>query len=216
MLQRVSFPVAGRELVGTLHLPARDAGRGGAVVLHGYGGHAEQPHVVATCDAIAGTGVAALRFGFRDHQPPTMTIDSAADDARAALRLLRAHPAVRGAGGLVGFSFGGAVAARVAGIDRTIRAVVLAAAPDRFRGDERPIRDLARTKAGVLLLWGSRDTVVPAASADRYAATLGSAGVACDRRTIEGGDHDFNPAAARERMTEALAGWFVDALEKKR
>ena len=37
-LQRVSFVVPGGELEGTLHLPQTRA-VGGALVLHGFGGH---------------------------------------------------------------------------------------------------------------------------------------------------------------------------------
>ncbi len=206
MLQRVSFPVAGRDVIGTLHLPD---GRvtGGAVVLHGYGGHPEQPHIVATCEALAGTGIGALRFAYRDHEPPRMTLDTALADAKAALVLLRAHPQVRDGSAVVGFSFGGSVAARVAGADRKLRAAVLAAAPAALGGDDRPLREIARTRARMLLLWGSRDTEVPAANAERYATVLETAKVKYARETIEGGDHDFAPAGPRTAMAAAVAAW---------
>ena len=51
-LQRVSFTVPDGELEGILHLPDARA-VGGAAVLHGYGGDPEQPHIVATCEALA-------------------------------------------------------------------------------------------------------------------------------------------------------------------
>src|SRR2546423_714277 len=121
----------GGKLEGPLHLPPTRA-VGGVAVLHGFGGHPDQPHIVATCEALSDAGVAALRFAYRDHEPPRMTLASALADAGGAVRLLKAHPDMPEAMGVVGFSFGGAVAALVAGRDSRIRAAVLAAAPARF------------------------------------------------------------------------------------
>ena len=230
-LQRVSFAVQGGtprreangELEGVLHLPDGET-IGGCAVLHGYGGHPDQPHVVATCIALAGAGVAALRFAYRDHQPPRMTLDSGLADAAGAIRLLKAHPAVPEKLGVVGFSFGGTVAAITAGRDSRIRAAVLAAAPavagPKFAawsndGKWKPVAELSRTRARVLLIWGSRDDQVPIENAERYRAVLLQARVTNTLVTIEGGNHDFEPAAARERMTAAVSEWvresFVEA-----
>ena len=60
-LQRVAFAVPTGEIEGMLHLPDATA-IGGCAVLHGYGGDPDQPHIVATCAALAESGVAALRF----------------------------------------------------------------------------------------------------------------------------------------------------------
>ena len=213
MLQRVSFTVADRELDGTLHLPDGET-LGGAPVLHGFGGHPDQPHVVATCEALASAGVAALRFAFRDHQPPKMTLDSALADAAGAIRLLRAHPQVPERIGVVGFSFGGSVAAVAAGRDSRMRAAVLAAAPVSFGGDPKwkPIAELSRTRARVLLVWGSRDTQVPFEHAERYAAVISQARVSHKIVVIEGGDHDFAPAGPREKMARTVAQWVRESM----
>lgn len=212
MKQAVSFPVAGREVLGVLHLADRHEAIGGALVLHGWGGGPDQPHVVATCEALAAAGIAALRFAFRDHEPPAMTLDTALEDAAAGLRLLRAHEQVGDRIAAVGFSFGGAVAARVAGRDHRIRGVVLAAAPAEFRGDRRPLVELTRTRAKVLLLRGSRDAAVPPTAAERYAAVLSQARVNHRILTIEGGDHDFAPGAPRSAMTDAVAAFVRECL----
>jgi dienelactone hydrolase len=212
--QRVSFVVPTGEIEGVLQLP-ETAAIGGCAVLHGYGGHPDQPHIVATCEALANAGVAALRFPYRDHQPPRMTLDSALADTAGAIRLLKAHPDVPERLGVVGFSFGGTVAAITAGRDSRIRAAVLAAAPartspasDAARDDKwKPVAELSRTRARVLLVWGSRDTQVPIEHAERYRAVLLQARVTSKLVIIEGGDHDFGPAAARERMTTAVAEW---------
>ncbi len=213
--QRVSFVVGTGELEGVLHIPDTTA-VGGCAVLHGFGGHPDQPHIVATCDALAGAGIAALRFAFRDHEPPRMTLDSALVDVAGAVRLLKAHPSVPERLGLVGFSFGGTVAAIAAGRDSRLRAAVLAAAPAAAGptfaawsndGKWKPVAELSRTRARVLLVWGTRDTEVPLEHAERYRAVLSQARVRNRIVTIEGGDHDFQPAAARERMTSAVATW---------
>lgn len=215
MLQRVSFAVPTGEIEGILHLPDGDA-IGGCAVLHGFGGHPDQPHIVATCTALAEAGVAALRFPYRDHLPPRMTLDSALADAAGAIRLLKAHPSVPERLGVVGFSFGGTVAAVAAGRDSRIRAAVLAAAPavagEHFAawsrdGKWKPVAELSRTRARVLLIWGSRDTQVPIEHAERYSAVLSQARVTYRVLTIDGAGHDFGPAGPRARAAAAIADW---------
>jgi len=214
--QRVSFVVPTGALEGVLHLPESPA-IGGCVVLHGFGGDPEQPHVVDACRALADAGVAALRFAYRDHQPPRMTLESALADTAGAIRLLKAHPDVPARLGIVGFSFGGSVTAVAAGRDSRVKAAVLAAAPASWDRDGKwkPAAELSRTRGRVLLLWGSRDTQVPIENAERYRAVLSQARVTNRLVTIEGGDHDFEPAAARERMALAVVEWVTDAFAAK-
>jgi dienelactone hydrolase len=211
--QRVGIRVEATELDGILHLPEASA-IGGAAVLHGYGGDPDQPHIVATCEALANAGVAALRFAYRDHQPPKMTLATALADAAGAVRVLKAHPRVPERLGVVGFSFGGTVAALVAGRDSRVRAAVLAAAPAQVGDDPKwkPLAELSRTRARVLLVWGSRDNQVPFENAERYAAVLSQARVPNRIVTIEGGDHDFAPAGARAEMVQTVADWMLETL----
>ena len=219
-IQRVGIRVEDTDLEGFLHLPGTSA-IGGAAVLHGFGGDPGQPHIVATCDALAGAGIAALRFAYRNHHPPKMTLASGLADAAGAIRLLKAHPDVPERLGVVGFSFGGTVAALAAGRDSRIRGAVLAAAPavagPHFtawsnEGKWKPVAELSRTRARVLLIWGSRDDQVPFESAERYAAVLSQARVPNKIVMIEGGDHDFAPAGPRAKMTQAVAEWMLGAL----
>jgi dienelactone hydrolase len=211
--QRVGIRVENTELDGVLHLPESTT-VGGAAVLHGFGGHPDQPHIVATCNALANAGIAALRFAFRDHEPPRMTLASALADGAGAIRVLKAHPDVPERLGVVGFSFGGSVAALVAGRDSRIRAAVLAAAPAQFGHDPKwkPVAELSRTRARVLLVWGSRDSEVAFENAERYAAVLSQARVPNRIVTIDGADHDFAPAGPRAKMTETVAEWMREAL----
>ena len=214
-LQRVSFSVPGGELEGTLHRPDTRS-VGGVAVLHGFGGHPDQPHILAACEALATAGVAALRFAYRDHEPPRMTLASGLADASGAIRLLKAHPDIPEALGVVGFSFGGAVAALVAGRDSRILAAVLAAAPARFGDNEKfkPVAEISRTRARVLLLWGSRDTQVPLTNAERYAAVLSQARVSHRTSIVDGGDHDFAPAAPRDKMAQEVSAWCRENLAR--
>ena len=218
--QRVGIRVENTELEGVLHLPDTSA-VGGAAVLHGFGGDPDQPHIVATCEALANAGVAALRFAYRDHRPPRMTLASGLADAAGAIRVLKAHTDVPERLGVVGFSFGGTVAALVAGRDSRIRAAVLAAAPAvagpdftawTNEGKWKPMAELSRTRARVLLVWGSRDSEVPFENAERYAAVLSQARVPNRVVTIDGGDHDFAPAGPRAKMAETVAEWMRDTL----
>jgi len=218
--QRVGIRVEDTELDGILHLPDTSA-VGGAAVLHGFGGDPDQPHIVATCDALAQVGVAALRFAYRDHRPPRMTLATGLADAAGAIRVLKAHPDVPERLGVVGFSFGGTVAALVAGRDSRIRGAVLAAAPaiagPHFAawsndGNWKPVAELSRTRARVLLVWGSRDSQVPFENAERYAAVLSQARVPNKIVTIEGADHDFAPAGPRAQMTGTIAQWLRETL----
>jgi dienelactone hydrolase len=218
--QRVGIRVEDTELDGILHLPDTSA-VGGAAVLHGFGGDPDQPHIVATCDALATAGVAALRFAYRDHRPPRMTLASGLADAAGAIRVLKAHPDLPERLGVVGFSFGGTVAALVAGRDSRIRAAVLAAAPAvagpdftawSNEGKWKPMAELSRTRARVLLVWGARDSEVPFENAERYASVLSQARVPNRIVTIDGGDHDFAPAGPRAKMAQTVAEWMRESL----
>ncbi len=151
-----------------------------------------------------------------------MTLGSALEDAAGAIRLLKAHPAVPEQLGVVGFSFGGAIAAMTAGRDSRIRAAVLAAAPamgasspSGEKASWKPVAEISRTRARVLLIWGSRDTVVPIENAERYRVVLLQARVTNTLVVIDGGDHDFGPAAARERMTVAVTDWVRESFTAK-
>src|SRR2546423_6792636 len=167
-----------------------------------------------TGGAMAGGGVAGVPSAARDHRPPRMTLATALADAAGAVRVLKAHPEVPERLGIVGFSFGGAVAALVAGRDSRVRAAVLAAAPAAFGDDAKwkPVAELSRTRARVLLIWGSRDTEVPIENAERYAAVLTQARVRNELVMIEGGDDDFAPAGPRAKMAATVDEWMAGSL----
>ncbi|MFN2519951.1 MAG: alpha/beta hydrolase family protein [Candidatus Limnocylindria bacterium] len=237
MLQRVSFRAAATEVEGILHLPEgaavggiavlADADRGGsamagvAVPEDADGGDEvgtappSAAHVVvASCEALAAGGVAALRFAFRQDALGHVRSSDALADAAGAMRLLKSHPALPGAVGVAGFGFGGAIAAVAAGRDSRVRCAVLAGAPATIEGDPdwRPMAEASRTRARVLLLRGSRDTRVTADEVERYASVLSAARVTRRVVTIEGADHHFAPAGPRARALEAIVAWARESL----
>lgn len=207
MLQRVSFPVGGTEVEGILHLPDGET-VGGVAVLPGRGGTME--HAVFLGDALAAAGIAALRFTFRVSGDPFAGLA----DTGGAVRLLRAHATIPQRIGLLGWSFGGAVAAMAAGRDSRIRATVLVSAPAarEYFGTAKPLAEITRTRAKILIIRGSADDVVAPADADRYAQVLTQARVANRVVTIDGADHNFTDPAQRAEMLGIVTGWLRDAL----
>lgn len=207
MLQRVSFPVAGTEIEAILHLPDGET-LGGAAVLPGRGGTMEQTAYL--CESLAAAGIAALRFTFRVDGD----VLAGLADAGGAVRLLRAHPAIPQRIGVLGWSFGGAVAAMTAGRDSRIRAAVLVSTPAarEYFGTAKPLAEISRTRAKVLIIRPSADEVVPPGDADRYAAVLLQARVAHRLVTFEGADHDFTEPAQRAEMLRAVTTWLREVL----
>jgi dipeptidyl aminopeptidase/acylaminoacyl peptidase len=207
VLQRVAFPVAGAEVEGILHLPDGET-VGGVAILPGRGGTME--HADFLGDALAASGIAALRFTFRIDSDPFAGLA----DTGGAVRLLRAHHAIPQRIGLLGWSFGGAVAAMAAGRDSRIRAAVLVSAPAarEYFGTAKPLAEITRTRAKVLIVRGSADDVVAPADADRYAQVLTQARVANRVVTINGADHNFTDPALRAEMLAAVTSWFAEAL----
>ncbi len=206
MLQRISFSVGGNDVEGILHLPDGST-LGGAPVLGGRIGTIES--VAFLCDALAEAGIAALRFSFRAEDPLARLADTA-----GAIRLLRAHPAIPQRVGIVGHSYGAAIAALAAGRDSRVRAAALIAPPVRrdYFGDVKPIAELSRTRAKVLIVKPAADTAIDPDDSDRYAQVLRQAGAVHRVVTIAGADHAFTGAGHRAELLEALGAWMRDSL----
>lgn len=192
MLQSISFPVAGSEILAILHLPAREA-VGGIAMLLDRGMAYEHPDVLLTCNALADAGIAALRFEWRSAHP---ALDDAVGDVAGALRLLKAHPALPGSIGVGGFGFGAAVAAVAAGRDSRVKVVVLVRPPAEVDGARRPIAEVTRTRARVLLVHGEAPD-----DTDRYAPVLSQARVT----------HRIADAPPRDRLGREIAQWAAES-----
>ena len=206
MLQRVSFPVGGTEIEGILHLPDGET-VGGVAVLAG------RVHTIESlaylCEAVAAVGVAALRFAHRGDDGLERLADTA-----GAVRLLRGHPLIPQRIGVVGHSYGAAIAALTAGRDSRIRSAVLIVPPvhrDYF-GAIKPIAELSRTRAKVLIVSATADEVVEPGDGERYAAVLRQGGAPCRVVRIEGADHMFTRDDHREALAATVSDWLRETL----
>ena len=149
-----------------LHLPDGPAAGGVAVF-----GRLEPDgdDLDALCEALVTEGLAAFRVAYR--RPATF--ETALADVAGAVRSLKAHPLVAERLAVVGHGTGAAVAAIAAGRDSRIAAAVLVDAPAEVADPRwRPMAELSRTRARVLLVGGD---------ADRYGAVLMQARVRTDR-----------------------------------
>lgn len=129
----VSIPSAGVRLHGALGLPAqwRPPHRCAAfLVLHGFGGNCESAGVIHPTRVLSELGYVTLRFDMRGCGKSegefgrVICLEQVADLGNA-LTFLARHPAVDGDRiGVIGSSFGGAVAVYAGGINPRIAAVI--------------------------------------------------------------------------------------------
>jgi dienelactone hydrolase len=135
MEMQVSFPSEGEPVLGVLHLPDSTPAPG-IIMCHGFTGHKAEAHrlFVGAARDFCRHGLAVLRFDFRGSGDSAgefreMTLSREITDARTALGFLASRPEVDADRlGVLGLSFGGCVAACLAGRDERVRALVLWAA----------------------------------------------------------------------------------------
>jgi len=131
--ERVTIASAGLELAGVLRIPdglqPRER-RAAFLVLHGFGSNKGSQNVLAPCKVLDELGYVTLRFDMRgcgesEGEPGRVICLEQVDDTRNALTFLADHPNVEPDSiGVIGTSFGGAVAVYAAGIDPRIAAVI--------------------------------------------------------------------------------------------
>ena len=133
MEERVSFVSDGLRLSGVLHAGDDGARRGrrpGVLVLHGFGSNKDSGVSVAVAKLLAAFGYAALRFDFRgcgESEGPRGRVIclEQVEDTRHALSFLATRSEVDPDRiGLIGNSFGAAVAVYAAGVDRRVAACI--------------------------------------------------------------------------------------------
>ena len=133
--ERVQFVSNGLELAGVLQLPdglKKGERRAAFLVLHGFGSNKDGGNVVTVSNLLTGLGYATLRFDMRgcgDSQGArgrTIYLEQV-EDTRAALDYLSRNENVDTRRiGVIGHSFGAAVAVYAAGVDSRIAACVSA------------------------------------------------------------------------------------------
>jgi len=133
MEERVSFASDGLKLAGILHLPddrRPSERRPGFLILHGFGSNKDSGVALVVARTLAGLGYAALRFDFRgcgesDGTRGRVICLEQVEDTKNALSYLATRPEVEPDRiGLLGNSFGAAVAVYTAGVDRRVAACI--------------------------------------------------------------------------------------------
>ena len=195
----------GVKLEAFLALPA--AARAGLVVCHPhplYGGDMETPVVTTIVEVAQAKNLASLRFNFRGVGRSTGTHGGGLPevaDARAAVDDLRAR---MGAGipiGIAGYSFGAAVAMRVAA-SGSVTGLVLVA-PPIATGMPRGLPPIESAAGPMLVIAGTRDDYCPE---DRLAALVRLWPKATVHR-IDGADHFFSGRLGE--LSAALDDWLA-------
>ncbi len=133
MEERVSFPSDGLTLAGVLHVPdgaAPRERRPALLVLHGFGSNKDGGVALAVARLLAGWGYIALRFDMRgcgdsQGQRGRVICLEQVEDTRNALSFLASRNDVDAERiGLIGNSFGAAVAVYTAGVDPRVAACI--------------------------------------------------------------------------------------------
>ena len=168
-----------------------DAAIGGAALCHPhplYGGDMENPVVVRAAEVCREAGLATLRFDFRGVGASTGAFDEGRgeqSDLGAALDHLAATLHAGAPLASLGYSFGAAVAARVA-MRRPLAGLALVA-PALAMPALADLGDLASFTGPLLIVAGSDDRYCPRDALDRLARSVPRAMI----RTVEGADHFF-------------------------
>ena len=130
--EAVTFPSAGLKLSGVVHVPdgLRPGERRAAfLVLHGFGSNKTSSNTMQPTKVLNELGYVVLRFDMRgcgesEGEFGHVICLEQVEDTRSALSFLAKHPAVDPARiGVIGSSFGGAVAVYAGGVDERVAAV---------------------------------------------------------------------------------------------
>src|SRR5438552_14416417 len=131
--QAVTFPSAGLKLSGVVHVPRGlkpSERRAAFLVLHGFGSNKTSSNTMQPTKVLSDLGYVVLRFDMRgcgesEGEFGRVICLEQVEDTRNALTFLAQHPAVDPQRiGLIGSSFGGAVAIYTGGVDERVAAVI--------------------------------------------------------------------------------------------
>jgi alpha-beta hydrolase superfamily lysophospholipase len=128
--ERVGFSSAGLKLSGVLHVPKGVGRRAAFLVLHGFGGSKDSATAIETARLFAALGYVALRFDMRgcgesEGARGRVICLEQVEDTRNALSHLATRAEIDpNRIGVMGHSFGAAVAVYAAGVDPRIAACI--------------------------------------------------------------------------------------------
>lgn len=154
-----------------------------------YGGTMGTRLVYLLSTTLAAAGHMAVRFDFRGAGRSEGQYDGGPGETEDALAVWDAIKAETGQDALViGFSFGGCIALRVAG-QRAVPGLVLIATPTEIRDSTmRPLEDAARVRCPSHVIIGTADELVDQAEAEAIRAVLGGR-----IAFLQGADHFLTP-----------------------
>lgn len=180
----------------------------GVVFAHGMYSSKGSPRNRAIAERLREQGIACLLFDFTGHGESEGELEDAAleeqaDDLRAALDQLQAHPDRVNRIGVHGSSTGGTAAVWLAAEDRRIQVLVLRA--PRSAG---LLERAARVKAPTLIIQGGADWQVRQESERLMPALAGEKGL----ELVEGAGHLFEEPGAMEKAAELAVSWFLQHL----
>jgi hypothetical protein len=206
----VKLSVGPVTLEARLAVPA--AVKGGVALCHPhplYGGDMENPVVVRAAEVCQEAGLATLRFDFRGVGMSTGTFDEGRgeqEDLGAALDHLAGALPPGAPVAAAGYSFGAAVAARVA-MRRPLAGLALIA-PALAMPALADLGNLAAFEGPLLVVAGTADQYCPLDALERLARAVPRATV----RTVDGADHFF--FGKLYPLGEVVRAW-ADALAKR-
>jgi len=179
--------------------------KGGFVVCHPhplYGGDMDNPVVIRSAEVAQAAGYATLRFNFRGSGGSEGVHDKGRgeqEDVRAAMAALASHLPAGSRVGVMGYSFGAAMAARATRPD-------LPEAPLGLIAPPLGMFDFGflQTKPGrLLLVAGTADSYCPVEALHRLAAITSA-----EERIIAGADHFF--FGKLYPLGEAIGAWLAE------
>lgn len=180
--------------------------KGGFVVCHPhplYGGDMDNPVVIRAAEVAQAAGYATLRFNFRGAGASEGVHDKGRgeqEDVRAAMAALATHLPARSRVGVMGYSFGAAMAARASRPSVPEAPLGLIAPPLEMYDF-----DFLQTSPGrLLLVAGTADSYCPVEALHRLAAITSA-----EERVIEGADHFF--FGKLYPLGEAIGAWLAGA-----
>jgi len=180
--------------------------KGGFVVCHPhplYGGDMDNPVVIRAAEVAQAAGYATLRFDFRGAGASEGVHDKGRgeqEDVRAAMVALATHLPAGSRVGVMGYSFGAAMAARATRPSVPEAPLGLIAPPLEMYDF-----DFLQTSPGrLLLVAGTADSYCPVEALHRLAAITST-----EERVIEGADHFF--FGKLYPLGEAIGAWLAGA-----
>ena len=180
--------------------------KGGFVVCHPhplYGGDLDNPVVIRAAEVAQAAGYATLRFNFRGAGTSEGVHDKGRgeqEDVRAAMAALATHLPAGSRVGVMGYSFGAAMAARATRPSVPEAPLGLIAPPLGIYDF-----DFLQTSPGrLLLVAGTADAYCPVEALHRLAAITSA-----EERIVEGADHFF--FGKLYPLGEVIGAWLAGA-----